>query len=178
MARVALVAFLVGMMVLGYCSYMLPDSVWQEQTLTPFAYSTLCLFRELAMLTAGLSIDVLARSRTAYRLSRPLAVKTAGCQDRAFCVGAYTLALPFRNEIYLDNISAFDSIHHSTFDARPDSRPLDGEDSQAVLILRPGQIICQDGHYHKKRCCIVICCKLVCYKMLPFWMFRHCFVTY
>ena len=46
-----LVAFLVGMMVLGYCSYMLPDSVWQEQTLTPFAYSTLCLFRELAMLT-------------------------------------------------------------------------------------------------------------------------------
>ena len=104
--------------------------------------------------------------------------KTAGCQDRAFCVGAYTLALPFRNEIYLDNISAFDSIHHSTFDARPDSRPLDGEDSQAVLISRSGQIICQDGHYHKKRCCIVICCKLVCYKMLPFWMFRHCFVTY
>ena len=75
MARVALVAFLVGMMVLGYCSYMLPDSVWQEQTLTPFAYSTLCLFRELAMLTAGLSIAVLARSRTAYRLTRPLAVK-------------------------------------------------------------------------------------------------------
>lgn len=74
-ARVALVAFLVGMMALGYCSYMLPDSVWQEQTLTPFAYSTLCLFRELAMLTAGLSIAVLARSRTAYRLSRPLAVK-------------------------------------------------------------------------------------------------------
>lgn len=74
-ARVALVAFLVGMMVLGYCSYMLPDSVWQEQTLTPFAYSTLCLFRELAMLTAGLSIAVLARSRTAYRLTRPLAVK-------------------------------------------------------------------------------------------------------
>ena len=69
-ARVALVAFLVGMMVLGYCSYMLPDSVWQERTLTPFAYSTLCLFRELAMLTA-----VLARSRTAYRLTRPLAVK-------------------------------------------------------------------------------------------------------
>lgn len=68
-------AFLVGMMVLGYCSYMLPDSVWQEQTLTPFAYSTLCLFRELAMLTAGLSIAVLARSRTAYRLTRPLAVK-------------------------------------------------------------------------------------------------------
>lgn len=61
--------------------------------------------------------------------------KTAGCQDRAFCVGAYTLALPFRNEIYLDNISAFDSIHHSTFDARPDSRPLAGEGSQAVLIL-------------------------------------------
>lgn len=130
MARVALVAFLVGMMVLGYCSYMLPDSVWQEQTLTPFAYSTLCLFRELAMLTAGLSIAVLARSRTAYRLTRPLAVKIV-----LFCVGAYTLALPFRNEIYLDNISAFDSIHHSTFDARPDSRPLAGEGSQAVLIL-------------------------------------------
>lgn len=130
MARVALVAFLVGMMVLGYCSYMLPDGVWQEQTLTPFAYSTLCLFRELAMLTAGLSIAVLARSRTAYRLTRPLAVKIV-----LFCVGAYTIALPFRNEIYLDNISAFDSIHHSTFDARPDSRPLAGEGSQAVLIL-------------------------------------------
>ena len=74
-ARVALVAFLVGMMVLGYCSYMMLDRMRLERALTPFVCSTLCLLRELSMLAVGLSMSVLAISRTAYRLTRLLSVK-------------------------------------------------------------------------------------------------------
>lgn len=76
-AWVALIVLLsvIVIRLLDSCSYMMLDRAEYEQTMSSSLRSSLSLFRDLSALAVAFSMAVLARSRTVYRLTRPLVVK-------------------------------------------------------------------------------------------------------